>query len=470
MTGRSIRSRLTLATTGLVALVGLLFGASTYLWLTSNLRAEARAFAVHEAGELAYVIAGARDRAELERLRPSLAQLYPEADVLAIEVWSLEGELVYGVPGARTPLLGPWPAALERARGGEVVVEEQDFNGEGAVRAALRVDFAREPRWIVTTAVKDQVANSRARFLSSFALGLGVALAVTLAGSYVLVGRALRPVQDLVAEASLLAREGPGGRLTEPRGSELAELVALLNAMLARTEETVARLRSFTAHAGHELRTPLTRIRGEAEAALRDGSPARRQEALESILEELDEQRRVIDGLLELARSGDPVRDHGVPPLDLSELLSEVAEEAGPIGREAEVTILRDGPERGLLVRGSRALLARVLWNLLDNALKFSPPGGRVRLEVATEEQRVVVSVSDEGPGFGGDPEPLFEPFARGEDAPPGHGLGLALSRSIARRHGGDVIALARAEGGATLRLTLPREPAPEPAPVASGV
>jgi signal transduction histidine kinase len=460
----SIRAQLTLLATGVVAALVMLFAGSSYLWFRGQLESELREFARHEADEVANLVAGARTQGDLEAVREGLDHLLPETGVLSLAVWSLDGRLVYQNPPGASPLSAPWPEGLAAARSHSPIFETfQPTAGLSALRTAVLVSSAGEARWVaVVSLARARIDASLASFRHASVAGLVLTTLLTLALSGILVNRALRPVQQLVRDAKVVSREGPGRRLARPPdGSELAELVELLNRMLEQTEASLERLRRFTGHASHELRTPLTRMRGELESALVEEQPEKLRDALGVVLEDMDSLRGIIDALLELAH-GDEQRTLATSVTDLTSLVEELVEQARLIGLEREVRVEIEAPPQ-LRVCGSRALLARAIWNLIDNALRFSPRRGRLRVHVCeAPQQRVRLEVEDEGPGLGASPERLFEAFARGERQPegahPGHGLGLALARSIARRHGGDVVALASVGGrGARLRLELPK-------------
>lgn len=456
MTG-SIRSRLTAATTAVVFSVGLLLGVSTYVILRTSLNAEARKFAEHEAHELAAIIASAKTVEEFAARQEAFRGVFPEEGVIALEAWSLSGELVLRFP--KGPSLGRWEHGLSEAKRGKTPVEHISIGDERALRAALLVTFGRDPRWITVAIVSRRHEDETlTQFLQVYVVCLLVTTLFAFLGSLFLVTRALEPVHLLVQDTQRIANEGPSRRLEPPPpGSELEELVRLLNAMLARVEQTIDRLQTFTAHAGHELRTPLTRMRAEIEVALLKQDPALERRALESVLEETDLQRRVLDGLLSLARDQAPLDLPQEAVVSFSELIEEIAEEAAEVGASHEVTVERQ-IEPGLQVRGQRALLARIPWNVINNAFQLDPPPRTVIVRMAREGDQVVVDIDDDGPGLPDDPEQLFVPFGVSSGPAKTHnGLGLPLSRGIARRHGGDLIAMkATSLSGAKFRLTLP--------------
>ncbi len=459
----SIRYRLTVATVASVWLFGLLLGLAARSWIERDLRASLRTFARHEAHEFTSALGDAKSPAEVLAKRDLLDRLFPEEGVVSLDVWSMDEEMVVAYPSSGAALRA-WPSGLREALAGREPWEELTLPGHpSALRTAAPISIEGQARWVVVASVRtDRVAKSLRRFTRSYLIGLVVFVVLSAGGAYLLVGRALQPVRSLVTTAERLVTESdPHGRLDLPQeGSELAELVTLINGLLARAEETVARLRRFTAHAGHELRTPLSRMRGEVELALRSGSKAQGVAALHGVLEEIDAQRNVIDALLQLAHSGEPIDLSQQDPLDLSALAEEIGEEAQHLPESEGRTIVLD-VQPGLSVLGLRPLIARALWNLLHNAMAYSVPEGRVNLSVSREGKLVVAQVQNT-PAAGLPPlsEDLFEPFARAEAASgirsEGHGLGLALTRAIALRHGGKLVGGNHPDGRVWVRLELP--------------
>lgn len=239
---------------------------------------------------------------------------------------------------------------------------------------------------------------------------------------------------------------------------ELRELVHLLNQLFERSDDAITRLRRFTSHAGHELRTPLARIRGEAELALEHRDPGELTAALESTLEEVAAVRRILDALLELARSdsGDALPKEEI---DLATTLGDLVEYGQILASERGIQIETEiQPE--IVVVGNRELLQRAIWNVMENAIKFSPSGTQIRLRSRVIDGEIEVEILDQGPGVPASEEAsIFEPFfrsTRNSRAVPGEGLGLPLARSIARRFGGELDLVPEVTSGAAFRFRFP--------------
>jgi two-component system sensor histidine kinase MprB len=279
----------------------------------------------------------------------------------------------------------------------------------------------------------------------------GVGLA---SGFGVAVSRAAtRPLGRLTATAEEVTATGELHHRIEPEGSdEPGRLAASFNAMLAALEASRDAQRQLVADASHELRTPLTSIRANVELLerARDLPPTEREAVLSSVRGQLEDLTILVGDLVDLARPGDRAVE---PPEDLrlDQLVDDAVQRAR---RHAPAThFVVDGSP--CIVTGSRARLSRAVGNLLDNAVKWSPPGEPVEVSVNGGE----VTVRDHGPGVAEDDLPhVFDRFyrARGARGLPGSGLGLAIVKQVAEAHGGSVVAESAPGGGARLRLALP--------------
>lgn len=451
--GRSLRSRLAAWSTALVLALGVLSGVVTHLFMRHGFEEEVRGFARHEAQELAILSGSAVDLADLEAHVQRAPGLWPEEKVIGLTVYGQDGEPVLnlGVPALEGAHLDLGSLRPEDVR--------FDTSAPGVVRCAYSVGDGRG--WIVATAVDSSwIDAALTRFWTWFSLALGATALVTYVGSRLLLGAALRPILLLVANArDLAAGNAQRSRLSQPeRYSELEELVAFLNSILAKHEENAARQAQFSAHAGHELRTPLARVRAAAEQALGDGDPETKDQALAGILEEVDGLRRLIDGLLELARSEEPDLLQA-PETSLTQIAADVEPDAQVLAETAGLRLRFTPAPEELRVRGHTLLLTRTLWNLLENACKYAPPGSEVRFALGSEDGQAWVRVEDDGDSLNGqDLESLFVPFHRGRASrgpQAGLGLGLPLARAIARRHGGELRVHLR-EGRSCFELRLP--------------
>jgi two-component system heavy metal sensor histidine kinase CusS len=284
-----------------------------------------------------------------------------------------------------------------------------------------------------------------------------VVIVIACAGGAWLSGRALKPIQDLTAAAAAIGIENLSERLPVPAtGDELARLTDVLNRMLARLEAAVTRLSHFAADASHELRTPLAVIRTTAELALRRSrTPESYRGSLSEIAVETERMTQLIEDLLTLARSGTEAVQMPRASLDLRGLLRDLCAELHNLAESRQIRIHAELGHNPAIVSGNQPALRRLFVILLDNALKYSPAGGEVRLRLSQEDGSVSVSIEDSGAGISATDLPhIFERFYRaGEGSNSesgGHGLGLALADHIARAHGA-TIEVRSAEGASSV-------------------
>jgi two-component system OmpR family sensor kinase len=299
------------------------------------------------------------------------------------------------------------------------------------------------------------------RLLIALAAALPVAIALAVAGARIVARRGLQPLDDVVAVADRIATDSLDQRISRRPGDidEIDRLVAALNGMLERLERSVAGMRRFTADASHELRTPLATLRAELELALtRPRSPDELRGAVENALEQLDRLSRLVEALLQLARSDAGALPVDPRPVDLVAVTRAAVEpyEAVLAGRRIALSFDAAAPVGAV---ADPLWTGRAIANLVDNACKLTPDGGAIHVAVRSESGRAFVEVVDSGPGVPtGELERIFARFHRGANARAGAdgvGLGLPLSREIARAQGGDLQALP-SEAGARFVLRLP--------------
>jgi two-component system, OmpR family, sensor kinase len=413
---------------------------------------------------------GLRDRAaEVARLAATTPQLVTAAGVLEgrvgtsaafVQVVDRRGRIVArsaALGGRVLPTSAPLRRALaeRRAGYGEVRLGEESLRLYAAPLGMLGGGPAAGGAVAVagsTSGIEDTLRPLRKLVLGAALLTALIAAALAV----LLTRRALRPLTRLTAGAETIARTGdPGRRLPGGGRDEVGRLAATLNAMLAALERAGERERRFVGDASHELRTPLTGLRGNAAYVARHGSDPAVLADIEADAERLAE---LLDDLLALARE-----DVAEPPADAT--LVDLAELAGAVAAEHPAASV-DARGGAVCVRGDRAALERALRNLVENAERHGPAGGRIVVEVAATDGRARLAVRDEGAGLSSEEaEHAFARFWRGPHAPPGGtGLGLAIVRATAERHGGRATV-----AGATFALELPLA-APSQIPQGRGV
>jgi len=347
----------------------------------------------------------------------------------------------------------------DRARDGEAQARAAGVARAGRVEAKKGLEDALE---IVRF---DADAGVRDRYFDTLIVLIPLGVGLAALGGAIIARAALRPVDEMARTARRITAEDLSRRV-ERRGSgdELDALAETLNGMLARLEDAFGQTRRFAADAAHELRTPLTVLRGGIEVALRmERSPDEYRRVLASSLEEVERLIRLAEDLLLLSRSlaGPEV---GRAPVELEPLVLEVFEVGARLGRTAGVAVRVDATTP-TAVAGDAAALRRALLNLVENAVKYTPPGGKVEIALGRTDGMAEVTVADTGIGIEPDDlERIFEPFrrldaARARDTG-GAGLGLAIARSIVIAHGGLVTVESRPGSGSRFTVRLPAAPA----------
>ena len=317
-----------------------------------------------------------------------------------------------------------------------------------------------EPKGLAAAAApRVTLARSVGPFVLIYALLALLAAAIATIAQIQVVRRAFHPLERARAEAARVLGLGAGTRLTAAGPVEIRSLIESINDLLARLEDAHHAQARFTAEAAHELRTPVTTMLGELDVALR-GAPtdAECRTVLASTREEVERLRRLVEGLLALARIDAGQIDQGRELVRAAELASQAlgAEAKDLAGACCKTTVeVDEDPE----LEGHRALLEVALTNLLRNAARHAS-GAEVVLRVSRLDDYAVFDVDDGGPGVASeDREALFDRFARAPGARErdreGLGLGLPLAREVARRHGGDCVLSRSPLGGLRARLTV---------------
>jgi signal transduction histidine kinase len=301
---------------------------------------------------------------------------------------------------------------------------------------------------------------SRAREASLLILGCGLASAIL--GVFVITRRALRPVGDLARATEDILASGDLALRVRTRGTtdDLDQLAALFNRMLGRNEALVRAMKESLDNVAHDLRTPLARLRAGAELALResaDGANAR--EALAGAIEESDRVLGMLTTLMDISEAEAGAMRLDKHAVDLADVAREAVELYDLVSTERGVHIVtRLAP--GISVMVDRGRIRQVCANLIDNAIKYTAPGGRVEVTVSGDEARGVVSVADTGIGI--PPEErrrVWDRLFRGDRSRTERGLGLGLSlvKAVVEAHGGEVHLESEVGVGSTFEARLPR-------------
>jgi len=309
-------------------------------------------------------------------------------------------------------------------------------------------------------AIDGELRNHLMEVVFGVAMNL-IALPLLLIAAWLITHRMVEPVKTIAATARRIS----AGSLTERiaveqlSADEMRELGSTINSAFDHYHNAMERLKRFSGDASHQLRTPLAAIRAEGEVSLsNDRSPAEYRETIGAMLEDLERLTKIVDQLLSLARLDGAGVARSFKPLALSDVVTRTAEFFRPVCDEKDITLtlkLNAVPT----IQGNADLLTELLSNLLDNAIRHTPPKGsiQIRLEHAPDENRAQLIVEDSGPGISADlTKDIFQRFSKAPGQSGGSGLGLAIVADIAQVHGGQASLDTTSSPGACFQISFP--------------
>jgi heavy metal sensor kinase len=458
-----IRLRLTLWYVILLAVTLAAFSAGVYLLLRHALYQNLDDSLQSRAGALLSAV-------QYEGARPVLPGQIPSGDPDQDERFARTFDASGGLSFEDNPALGPVPVdprALAIALGGRSTTRSIRI-GEDA--GPMRVETLPIIRGgaIVGALEVGQSEEDVSDTLTSLLLLLGLAYPLTLAvaslGGVFLAGRALSPIDNITRAARHISAEDLTQRLNlRLPDDEVGRLASTFDGMIARLDDAFRRQRQFTADASHELRTPLTIIKGQIDVSLqKERGPEAYRQVLRAVNEEVDRLIRLAGSLLTLTRA-----DAGQIPLtfesvNIGEIVAGVSEQVRPAATARGVELrVHAGPS--VIAQADEDLLLQLMLNLLDNAIKYAPPGGQVTVGCAMNGNRAELWVQDNGIGIPSEHIPrIFDRFYRVDKARSraegGVGLGLAICRWIVEAHGGSIHVESVPGNGSTFTVLLPAQ------------
>ncbi|MEM7023741.1 MAG: HAMP domain-containing sensor histidine kinase [Pseudomonadota bacterium] len=336
-----------------------------------------------------------------------------------------------GWPPSGEPKPGEWMNFEIEVPDGEKVAYRRALGTTFRLRGDYRLLVGREIENLLRTESLIQKA---------IGWGVGLTLLLGLAGGF-LMSRGMLGRIDAINRTTRRIMAGDLSQRISLKGSrdEFDVLASNLNDMLDQIERLLQGMREVTDNIAHDLRTPLSRMRSRIEVALlADPNQAEARSLLEQTLVDADAMIQSFNALLSIARAEAGSERAAFEPVDLSELAGDLADLYGPLAEEKDLSFASSCPP-GLMLQGNRHLLAQALANLLDNAIKYTPAGGRVSLHAAPGP---IITVADTGPGIPESArERVLERFVRldGNRSTPGNGLGLSLVNAVAKLHGADL-------------------------------
>ncbi len=299
-------------------------------------------------------------------------------------------------------------------------------------------------------------------FLTILIFSGPILLFVSVLGGYLILTSVLQPMKAVVKTAQKITTEDLSLRIeSKNQKNEIGQLITTLNEMISRLEQSVLQIKQFSIDASHDLKTPLTVIRGEIDIALRKNRPATEYvKTLTSVREEANKLERIIDNLLFLSRIDSRDYQRSFEKIHLDEILLEVFEKTASLANKKELSYVLEKMER-VPIQGDPILLSRLLMNLVDNAIKYTPPGGRVKISLKNTGKKAKFTVQDTGIGIPGDALPfIFNRFYRVDQSRSqpneGAGLGLSIVKKIADIHQAEIEIHSQLNKGTTVRVSFP--------------
>ena len=450
----SITTQLTLGLAAIALLVFSLAGVLLHRSLANDLAAADQEGLRSKARVAMHFIEEARRSGDVRALEHHLNDLLIGHRELRIWLQSDRGESLYG---------GFMPAPTADPQSGSIVALNASDGAPLEILDTRLADLLPWPRALMRVAIDTRprqqlLATHRNTLLAICALG--VALTASLS-RFALV-RALASVKQLSAQAGAITADSLGRRLTDvPHDNELAGLVRAFNAVLDRLETAYGHMEAFNANVAHELRTSLATLINGAQVMLAGRrSSAELEAGLASTLEDLEQMNALVTDMLFLARADQGDRAQGIEPVDLGEQADLALRSCDTVLHDAGITARRVG---SAVAPCNPALIRRALGNLLLNAIRYTPRGEEIAVEVERVPNGVRLAVFNPGAEIpAGVRARMFERFFRADTAlgrsADGHGLGLAIVAAIARMHGGRVFA-AYTGGGNRIGLEFPVQP-----------
>jgi heavy metal sensor kinase len=474
----SMRARLTLWYTGVLALVLVIFAVATYTYLARAARVRTDETLADTANSL---ISNFTAESNDEEQSSEDAAAEVTRDFQFSDRQALVCDETGRVTAASDPPIDasgqaawPTPTVLAQSLTGLLASAARSGRAYATIRdreVAIRVyavpvkSHGRIYTVVIAQSLHEQL-NALRQVRRAFDIAVPLALLVASLGGYFLARKSLAPVVAIGDRAARIGAANLHERLPEPPvRNELGRLARIFNELLARLDLSFEQQRQFMADASHELRTPVAIVCGESEVALShpDRSPAEYRESLAILHDEGRRLSRIVEDLFTLARADAGQYPPEITKFYLDETVSECVRGIRSLAAQHGLELSYQHTGEELLFRGDEGLLRRMILNLLDNAIKYTPAGGQVRVDVARTDACYTIRVADTGRGIPAAAQPhIFERFYRVDQARThnggtgGAGLGLSIASWIAELHGGRIRLDHSDEQGSTLVISLP--------------
>jgi signal transduction histidine kinase len=418
------------------------------------------------------LISGEGSQGDIEA---ALAQVFAGSPEVHYTIFLPDGAAVFDSSGVLPSHANPggdpeiWESIESRI--GQAEMERINAAGDRSLYVAVRVEHSGTVYGVLRIDVPLSVALDSARQSLVYLIGIALIVALSVSGVGYFLARSIAvPIEGMTETAESLSRGELSARVAEPTNLyEMHRLAEALNKMAGRLQALVSQLRSFVANASHELRTPLTSIKLRVEA-LRNGAlddPPVTEQFLSEIESEVDRLSKMVNDMLDLSRIEVGLEMSQRSVVDLASVVKDVYLAFKSRADSAGVDLVYKVDSSHSTILGDEDQLRRMLYNLVDNAIKYTPYGGRVELSLQDDEleNTILLVVKDTGFGIAEAQLPhVFERFYRVEATrprygpPQGSGLGLSITKSIAENHGGNIAVTSQVGKGSTFVIQLPAQ------------
>jgi heavy metal sensor kinase len=467
----SLRFKLTFYYLAILTAVLLVFGAAIFFYLSSSLLTtidRALAFQIEK------IEVGMAVGAGMDMSHHPLMQSHENEDLLPLaphvyQIINEQGNITDGGVATAKDHLPVDLTELMKLEVGKTIFKSVRLDTGESLRVATRrvTDYDGDGTYFIRLGQSlAAVESARRRVLLVLGIAIPLALVLWSFGGLLLANQALSPVDRITCAAEQIAQGDLTERVPMPahaKMDEIGRLAATFNHMISRLQAAFERQKQFTSDASHELRTPLAVMRGDMEIALRrERSPEEYQRVLSSNLEEIVRLTRLIEDLLMLARADSGRLELRCEPVDLNKLCRQMADYITPLAQQRDQTLTYEPAQGTIIINADLQRIKQLLLNLLDNAIKYTPPGGSVTLGLKAENDQAVITVSDNGRGISAEDLPhIFERFFRrsgktSDRSAAGFGLGLSIVKWIVDSHGGQIETNSQQGQGTTFTVKLP--------------
>lgn len=462
----SLRFKLTFYYLAILALILMGVGIASSIYLTRTLLATIDTSLNEQVERIDHYLAVAAGLRSAERVdrHEYLVDLTPQLTQIIDSQWRVADE-VLGDPKYDVPVD---PASLQNLAIGETVFTTVSNDHQQLIRLATRrvLTEKRDDHFFIRSGQSLETLDvARDRLFVLMAVAIPIALLLGGIGGLVIANQALYQVDRIRQTAEQINAGDLTERVPLPaRMDEIGRLAATFNQMIARLQAAFDRQKQFTSDASHEMRTPLAVMRGDIEITLRrERTVAEYQGVLGSTLEEIVRLSRLVEDLLLLTRADIGKFELQCRPVSLSRLGRDLIDYIAPLARQQGQELLLRLPEDDeLIVNADENRLRQLLLNLIDNAIKYTDPGGVIELSLSAEDGQMVIRVRDNGRGISSEDLPrIFDRFFRrskltSEPSVAGSGLGLSISKWIVESHGGRIDVRSSPGEGTEFTVTIP--------------